>query len=162
MFLEDLYVKPAYRMRGIGLQLFTNAAQHAVEVGCKRMDFHVLKWNPARQFYEAIGAVDMSDLEGWLFYRMNAKALNALGARKGWFAVIWLNAVSSSQASRHFWDVTVPKTVKGVSIPQSQSKLLIKALKVKIDNFPVFIMFRINMAKLFYWNPDFMLASILA
>lgn len=81
LFLEDLYVKPAYRKRGIGTRLFVNAAKHAVEVGCKRMDFHVLKWNPARQFYETIGAIDMSELEGWLFYRIPTQALNALSAK---------------------------------------------------------------------------------
>lgn len=81
LFLEDLYVKPAYRTQGVGRMLFTHATRFAKETGCLRMDFHVLEWNPARKFYEKIGAVDLTVAEDWHFYRMTSDAIDALCSR---------------------------------------------------------------------------------
>ncbi|XP_066143961.1 thialysine N-epsilon-acetyltransferase [Euwallacea fornicatus] len=78
IFLEDLYVQPAYRKNGIGTQLFLAVAKIAHETSSKRMDFHVLSWNPAGDFYKRLGAVDMTVHEKWHQFRMDETCLNRL------------------------------------------------------------------------------------
>lgn len=57
MYLEDLYVSPEVRGKGVGLALIKRVAQIAKERGCVRMDFLVLDWNEnAIRFYETLGA----------------------------------------------------------------------------------------------------------
>ncbi|XP_011196845.1 thialysine N-epsilon-acetyltransferase [Zeugodacus cucurbitae] len=77
-FLEDIYVRPAYRRLGAGTYLFRSVAAKAKEYGCLRLDFHVLGWNPARKFYNRMGAVDMTESEEWLYYRLNAEQIEKL------------------------------------------------------------------------------------
>ncbi|XP_037924083.1 thialysine N-epsilon-acetyltransferase isoform X2 [Hermetia illucens] len=77
-FLEDIYVQPQYRKSGVGRLLFKYVAKKAREYNCPRLDFHVLDWNPARQFYEKLGATDLTSKEGWLFYRMNTTQMEEL------------------------------------------------------------------------------------
>jgi GNAT superfamily N-acetyltransferase len=77
LFLEDLYVRPAYRRRGIGRQLLTRLAALAVERGCGRFEWNVLDWNEsAQRFYESLGARPMSE---WTTYRLTGDALIRLG-----------------------------------------------------------------------------------
>jgi Acetyltransferases len=58
MFLEDLYVSPSMRGRGVGFALLKEVAQTARSLGCVRMDWQALKWNTAAvEFYRKIGAV---------------------------------------------------------------------------------------------------------
>ena len=77
LFLEDLYVRPAFRRRGIGRMLLTRLAAVAVERGCGRFEWNVLDWNEsAQRFYESLGARPMSD---WTTYRLTGAALAALG-----------------------------------------------------------------------------------
>eukprot|EP01130_Rhizamoeba_saxonica_P000014 TRINITY_DN10007_c0_g1_i1.p1 TRINITY_DN10007_c0_g1~~TRINITY_DN10007_c0_g1_i1.p1 ORF type:complete len:168 (+),score=36.59 TRINITY_DN10007_c0_g1_i1:45-548(+) len=62
MYLEDLYVTSTYRGQGIGVSLLKTLAQIALENGYKRLRWQVLDWNqPARDFYQSIGATEMSD-----------------------------------------------------------------------------------------------------
>lgn len=75
--MEDLYVRPAYRKLGIGKLIVGAVVQHAKKTNCCRCEFHVLDWNPARDFYKRIGAVDLSAAEGWLFYRLDRKAMES-------------------------------------------------------------------------------------
>lgn len=77
IFLEDLYVKPEYRKLGIGKKLFMVIAKIAYETS-QRLDFHVLSWNPAVEFYQRIGAVDLTKIEKWHMFRLNKEALNKL------------------------------------------------------------------------------------
>ncbi|MFE4107022.1 GNAT family N-acetyltransferase [Almyronema epifaneia] len=57
VYLEDLFVLPAYRGQGIGKALIRHVAQVAVERGCGRLDWSVLDWNtPAIEFYQRMGA----------------------------------------------------------------------------------------------------------
>ena len=57
MHLEDLFVQPQFRGRGIGKALLTSVAARAVERGCTRLFWHVLDWNqPAIDFYRSLGA----------------------------------------------------------------------------------------------------------
>lgn len=77
IFLEDLYVKPEHRKSGVGKKLFLAVAKLAYELS-GRMDFHVLSWNPAVEFYERIGAVNLTRTEKWCMFRLSGDALNDL------------------------------------------------------------------------------------
>jgi GNAT superfamily N-acetyltransferase len=78
LYLEDLFVLPAFRGRGIGKALLTHLAGIAVDRGCGRMEWTVLDWNaPAIGFYERIGARRMAE---WNLYRMTGAQLDALAA----------------------------------------------------------------------------------
>lgn len=69
LYLEDIFVKPEYRGRGIGKSLLRRVAQVAVERRCGRVEWSVLDWNePAIGFYRAIGARPMED---WTVYRLD-------------------------------------------------------------------------------------------
>ena len=77
LYLEDLYVQPAWRGRGIGKALLRHLGALAVERGCGRFEWSVLDWNaPAIGFYEALGATVMPD---WRICRVTGPALAAFG-----------------------------------------------------------------------------------
>lgn len=78
IYLEDLYVRPEARGTGLGRALLATLAGICVERGYPRLDWAVLDWNPARDFYHAIGAEHQSE---WLPYRLTGAALAALAAR---------------------------------------------------------------------------------
>jgi GNAT superfamily N-acetyltransferase len=80
MWLEDLYVESAARGTGAGEALIRAFAQAALEAGCHRIDWDVLEWNPARGFYERMGASLSND--GFLKYGMDADAMRRLLARE--------------------------------------------------------------------------------
>ena len=76
LYLEDLFVRPAYRGRAIGKSLLSYLAALAVERDCGRFQWQVLDWNkPARDFYESLGA--HAD-EAWINYRITGDALRRL------------------------------------------------------------------------------------
>jgi GNAT superfamily N-acetyltransferase len=76
LYLEDLFVRPAYRGRGVGQVLMAYLAKLAVERGCGRFEWSVLDWNtPAIEFYRRLGAVGM---EEWTVQRVSGEALHAL------------------------------------------------------------------------------------
>jgi GNAT superfamily N-acetyltransferase len=77
MYLEDLFVTPTARGKGVGRRLMTRLAAIAVERGWERIDFQVLDWNPARDFYRRLG---IDHLGGWLRYGGDAAALRRLAA----------------------------------------------------------------------------------
>jgi GNAT superfamily N-acetyltransferase len=73
IFLEDLYVKPEWRGKGIGSALLRRVAAIAVERGCGRFEWEVLDWNtPSIGFYKSLGAVPMDE---WTKYRVTGEAL---------------------------------------------------------------------------------------
>ena len=76
IYLEDLYVRPAYRGRGYGKALLSHIAQLAVTRHCGRFEWSVLDWNtPAIDFYKALGATPMDE---WTVYRVDGAALDNL------------------------------------------------------------------------------------
>lgn len=78
LHLEDLFVLPAFRGKGIGKALLNHVAAAAVKRGCARLQWDVLDWNqPAIDFYESIGAVMLPD---WRRMRMTGDAIKALAA----------------------------------------------------------------------------------
>ncbi len=78
IWIEDLFVRPAFRGKGIGKQLLTRVAQIAVQENCPRLEWSVLDWNtPAVDFYHSLGAEPMSE---WTIMRVSGDALATLGA----------------------------------------------------------------------------------
>jgi GNAT superfamily N-acetyltransferase len=76
IYLEDLYVQPAMRRRGIGLQLLTELARRAVARRCGRLEWAVLDWNaPSIAFYRQLGAKPMQE---WTTFRLTGDALTRL------------------------------------------------------------------------------------
>jgi GNAT superfamily N-acetyltransferase len=79
MYLEDIFVLPAFRRQGLGRQLLTHLAQIAVERGYGRVEWTVLDWNaPAIEFYKTLGA---RPLDEWTVFRLTGEPLRALARR---------------------------------------------------------------------------------
>ena len=76
LYLEDLYVRPNMRGKGVGTLLLQHVARLARERGCGRLEWSVLDWNePAIRFYETLGARAMDD---WTVYRLTEDHLSKL------------------------------------------------------------------------------------
>jgi GNAT superfamily N-acetyltransferase len=73
IYLEDIFVRPAFRQRGIGKALLAQLARLCVERGFARFEWSVLDWNtPSIDFYRAMGATVMDD---WRICRLSGEAL---------------------------------------------------------------------------------------
>jgi GNAT superfamily N-acetyltransferase len=78
LYLEDLFVRPAHRARGIGRALLRALARIALERNCGRMEWAVLDWNePALNFYESLGARQMNE---WVIHRLTPPEIDKLAA----------------------------------------------------------------------------------
>ena len=78
IYLEDLFVKPHARGKGIGKALLARLARLAIERGCGRIEWSVLDWNkPSIRFYESLGAVALKE---WTTFRLTGAALDKLGS----------------------------------------------------------------------------------
>ena len=81
IYLEDLYVRPAYRGKGFGSKMLAYIAALAKERNCGRFEWSVLNWNtPAIRTYEKLGASPMKD---WILYRLNGEALDRVADKNG-------------------------------------------------------------------------------
>jgi len=76
IYLEDLFVQPAFRGQGVGLGLLKHLARIALERGCQRLEWSVLDWNtPAIDFYRQLGARPLDD---WTTMRLSGEAMEKL------------------------------------------------------------------------------------
>ncbi|MGH7711675.1 MAG: GNAT family N-acetyltransferase [Gemmatimonadaceae bacterium] len=76
LYLEDLFVLPEHRGRGVGKELLRHLARLAVARDCARFEWAVLDWNePAIKFYQSLGARPLDD---WTVYRLTGEALRTL------------------------------------------------------------------------------------
>ena len=81
IYLEDLFVKPEFRGKGIGKALLVRLAQIAVERDCGRLEWAVLDWNSsAIDFYRKLGAKRMNE---WDVYRLSGTSLASLARSRG-------------------------------------------------------------------------------
>jgi len=79
IYLEDLYVRPAARGKGVGRALLAHLADLALARGCARLEWAVLDWNRAAiAFYESLGARAMDE---WTVYRLSGETLRRASAR---------------------------------------------------------------------------------
>ena len=78
IYLEDLFVRPGHRGRGIGRALLAGLARRCVTESLGRLEWSVLDWNtPAIDFYRSLGAEPM---DGWTVYRLTGEALATFGS----------------------------------------------------------------------------------
>lgn len=78
IYLEDLFVQPDHRGRGVGKRLLAAVASRAVERGCGRLNWSVLDWNePSIGFYLSLGARPLDD---WTVFRLDDEALARLAS----------------------------------------------------------------------------------
>jgi GNAT superfamily N-acetyltransferase len=79
IYLEDLFVRPHLRGRGIGFSLLSELAKIACGRGCGRVEWSVLDWNaPSIAFYRKLGAVPLDE---WTTFRLTGEALEKLAGR---------------------------------------------------------------------------------
>jgi GNAT superfamily N-acetyltransferase len=79
IYLEDLYVFPELRGKGIGKALLVHLAKIAKKRNCGRLEWAVLDWNePSIAFYKGLGAIPLND---WTVFRVTGKALDALAEK---------------------------------------------------------------------------------
>ena len=80
LYLEDLFVLPEVRGRGVGKAILKHLAALAVERGCGRLEWWCLDWNePSIAFYRSLGAEPMSD---WTVYRIAGQTLRDLAEKE--------------------------------------------------------------------------------
>lgn len=79
LYLEDLFVRPADRGKGVGLALMSALARITTQRHYGRFEWSVLAWNePSLEFYKSLGAMQMRD---WMVHRMTGPSLTALADR---------------------------------------------------------------------------------
>lgn len=72
-YMEDLYVQPAHRGRGVGLALWRSVAEHGLRRSCEVLNFEVLDWNaPSLEFYAKRGATNITRSRGYQHLRFSA------------------------------------------------------------------------------------------
>jgi len=80
IWLDDLYVRPAFRRQGLGRAMIEGVARIGADRDCGRFEWTALNWNKnALDFYRNLGARTMDE---WVLVRMNAEGLRRIGGRK--------------------------------------------------------------------------------
>lgn len=79
IYIEDVFIRPDFRRKGIARKIFQYLARKAIEEGCGRLEWSVLDWNKdAITFYESIGAIPMSE---WTVQRITGEALQKMATK---------------------------------------------------------------------------------
>jgi GNAT superfamily N-acetyltransferase len=79
LYLEDIYIRPAFRNRGFGKIILARLAATAKVNDCGRMEWSVLNWNePSIHFYKKLGAIPMDD---WTVFRLEGRAMESLASK---------------------------------------------------------------------------------
>ena len=79
IYIEDLFVNPEFRGKGLGKLIFSFIAKLAIQRNCGRVEWTVLTWNePAINFYKKIGAVPKNE---WMLYKISGNALGELALK---------------------------------------------------------------------------------
>nr|KAF6417056.1 spermidine/spermine N1-acetyltransferase family member 2 [Molossus molossus] len=82
IYLEDIYVKPEYRGQGIGSKIIKKVAEVAVDKGCSQLRLSALNWNKrAVDLYKALGAQDLTEIEGWHSFRFEGEVMRKLAGK---------------------------------------------------------------------------------
>uniref|UniRef100_A0A7N9I9W0 Spermidine/spermine N1-acetyltransferase family member 2 n=1 Tax=Macaca fascicularis TaxID=9541 RepID=A0A7N9I9W0_MACFA len=82
IYLEDIYVMPEYRGQGIGSKIIKKVAEVALDKGCSQFRLAVLDWNQrAMDLYKALGAQDLTEAEGWHFFRFEGEVMRKLAGK---------------------------------------------------------------------------------
>ncbi|XP_076435417.1 thialysine N-epsilon-acetyltransferase-like [Babylonia areolata] len=82
--MEDLYVTPEWRSKGIGTALWVEATKTALSKGCSRLQWAVLDWNTgAIELYKRRGGIDLTEAEGWHMFRMTKTVMQDFVAEHG-------------------------------------------------------------------------------
>lgn len=79
LYIEDIFVYPEYRGKGVGKALMVHCGKIARERNCGRLEWSVLDWNPARKFYEHMGGEHQKE---WLLYRLDERGIDELAERR--------------------------------------------------------------------------------
>lgn len=79
LYIEDIFVYPKFRGMGIGKALMLRCGQIAEERNCGRIEWSMLEWNPAKEFYEHFGAQLQKE---WVLYRLDEKGIKELAGKK--------------------------------------------------------------------------------
>lgn len=78
IYMRNIFVNDSHRSKGVGKLIFNAVVRHAKEIDCNRIELHVNKNNPARRFYERIGAINAAEKGGHVYYRLyNVKNIDA-------------------------------------------------------------------------------------
>lgn len=78
LILEDIMVTSSWRSCGVGGKLFDTVVARANARGCARVDFCVLNWNPAKEFYSHRGCENITDSQGWQMFRLKKDAMKRI------------------------------------------------------------------------------------
>lgn len=82
IFMRNMLVKPTHRLKGVGKLIFEKLMKHAKEIGCARIEFLVPEWNPAKQFYTKMCAVNYSKRTGYEYYRVTKDFIDLFGCKE--------------------------------------------------------------------------------
>lgn len=76
--MNNLYVSESHRSKGVGKMIFMELMKHAKQTGCHRIEFHVGNTNSAQKFYKKMGAIDVSERDGHVYYRLYRDVINSV------------------------------------------------------------------------------------
>lgn len=114
IFMRNMLVKPTHRLKGTGKLIFEELMKHARETGCHRIEFLVPEWNPAKEFYKKMGAVNYTVRTGYEYYRLNRETIDQCGHSEEWY-----QTESPNKSIR----ISFPSTIYLMALIPSENKV---------------------------------------